>query len=144
MNQINFLPPSFYAEKARHQRLLRQAALLVVLALVLGLFFGADRGQNHGLEQAVESAEADALAAADLVKKIAQLLEQVRHRYGLHTGLLDEVFVRSLASHSGTDPRDVRDLVRRITEARAATHLVAPELLRLSQTIDAFQTQINT
>jgi len=76
------------------------------------------------------------------LKKIGFLLDQVRQRFGLPTGLLDEAFVRNLATRSGTDPREVRDLVRLIHDTRAARTLVAPELLRLSHTLDDFQTKI--
>lgn len=76
MNHVNFLPPSFYAEKARRQRIVRQFALLIALAIALCGFFSFDRGHNHELKKAVEAAEADAAAAADLVKQVAQLQDQ--------------------------------------------------------------------
>ncbi|NDC77447.1 MAG: DUF4350 domain-containing protein [Chitinophagia bacterium] len=77
------------------------------------------------------------------LKKIGFLLDQVRSRFGIPTGMLDESFVQRLAAHSGATQQEVRDLVRLIEAVRSATSLVEPELMHLSRTIDTFQQRIS-
>jgi hypothetical protein len=77
------------------------------------------------------------------LKKIAFLLDQVRSRFGIPTGILDDSFVQRLAARTGATQQEVRDLVRLMEAARSSTSLVEPELLNLSRTIDTFQQRIS-
>jgi hypothetical protein len=77
------------------------------------------------------------------LKKIAVLLDQVRNRFGIATGLLGNAFVQRLSARSGVTPAEVRELVRLIEAARSSPSLVEPELLNLSRAIDTFQQRIS-
>ena len=73
-------------------------------------------------------------------KKITYFLEYIRRVYYLDTQILDDKFVKNLASKSGNDENDVKKLINQIVHLKAKTACNEGDLLRLNKAIEDFYT----
>lgn len=73
-------------------------------------------------------------------KKITYFLEYIRRVYYLDTQILDDKFVKNLASKSGNDENDLKKLINQIVHLKAKTACNEGDLLRLNKAIEDFYT----
>jgi hypothetical protein len=73
-------------------------------------------------------------------KKIHFFMDQLRSKYWLNTTHLDNAFIVTLATKTGRDERDARELINIIGSIRAKEKITAEELLELNKRMDKFHT----
>lgn len=71
-------------------------------------------------------------------KKITYFLEKVRTDYNINTSILDEAFVKRLASKSGKKAEDIQKLVKYINWLRTKNEFFEENLIQLNRHIEAF------
>jgi Tfp pilus assembly protein PilN len=76
MNQINFLPPGYVDNRARHQQWWRQMLLILALLAGVGVWYTVSKQRQTKLEQLAAMLETQTLAASEQSKQYQALREQ--------------------------------------------------------------------
>ena len=74
-------------------------------------------------------------------KKITYFLEKIRTDYNMDTSVLNEEFIKKLASKTGKKKEDVKKLIDFINWLRTKNEFFAENLIKLNRHIEAFYTK---
>lgn len=72
-------------------------------------------------------------------KKIQFFMDQLRTKYWLNTSVLDETFAQILATKTGRNVQESRDLIKIVGAIRSKEKISAQELMDLNKKIESFQ-----